>query len=148
MIKIPFTSEMTKITLKYLEGYERCFFAAFKIKKNFQIFKTKLRKIHHLRKIIIFYDHIYVGNHLYCHGFTLASLILSFLNKILTINDNQHVRRKLQMHYIVMEKNFKHMKNKGMNSLFEKITIVDGLGPLQILFIARDPSPSLIHSFF
>ena len=46
-----------------------------------------------------------------------------------------------------MEKNFKHMKNKGMNSLFEKITIVDGLGPLQILFIARDPSPSLIHSF-
>ena len=107
-----------------------------------------MRKIHHLKKITIFYDHIYVGNHLYCHGFTLASLILSFLNKILTINDNQHVRRKLQMHYIVMEKNFKHMKNKGMNSLFEKITIVDGLGPLQILFIARDPSPSLIHSFF
>ena len=32
MIKIPFTSEMTKIALKYLEGLERCFGAAFKIK--------------------------------------------------------------------------------------------------------------------
>ena len=40
------------------------------------------------------------------------------------------------------------MKNKGMNSPLKKITIVDGLGPSQILFIVRNPSPSLIHSFF
>ena len=31
---------------------------------------------------------------------------------------------------------------------FKKITIVDGLGSSQILFIGRDPIPSLIHSFF
>ena len=31
---------------------------------------------------------------------------------------------------------------------FKKITIVNGLGPSQILFIGRDPIPSLIHSFF
>ena len=87
---------MTKIALKYLEGLERCFCAAFKIlkKKKIQIFKTKLRKIHHSKKINIFYGHMYVGNHLYCDGFTLPSLILSFLKKILTINKNQHVRRK------------------------------------------------------
>ena len=48
------------------------------------------------------------------------------------------------MQYIVMKKK---MKNKGMNSPFEKIIIVDGLGTSQILFIARDPSSSLIHSF-
>ena len=47
---------------------------------------------------------MYVGNHLYCDGFTLPSLILSFLKKILTINDNQHVRCKLQMQYIVKKK--------------------------------------------
>ena len=31
---------------------------------------------------------------------------------------------------------------------FKKITNVDSLGPSQILFIERDPIPSLIHSFF
>ena len=31
---------------------------------------------------------------------------------------------------------------------FKKITIVDSLGPSQILFIGRDPIASLIHSFF
>ena len=31
---------------------------------------------------------------------------------------------------------------------FKKITIVDSLGPSQILFIGRNPIPSLIHSFF
>ena len=30
----------------------------------------------------------------------------------------------------------------------KKITIVDSLGPSQILFIGRNPIPSLIHSFF
>ena len=30
---------------------------------------------------------------------------------------------------------------------FKKITIVDSLGPSQILFIGRDLIPSLIHSF-
>ena len=37
---------------------------------------------------------MYVGNHLYCDKFTLLSLIPSFLKKILTINDDQIVRRK------------------------------------------------------
>ena len=31
---------------------------------------------------------------------------------------------------------------------FKKITIVNSSGPSQILFIGRDPIPSLIHSFF
>ena len=31
---------------------------------------------------------------------------------------------------------------------FKKITIVNSLGPSQILFIGRDPIASLIHSFF
>ena len=53
------------------------------------------------------------------------------------------------MQYIVMENNRQTHKNKGMNSPpLKKITIVDSLDPLQILFIGRDPILSLIHSFF
>ena len=46
------------------------------------------------KKITIFYDNMSVGNHLYCNRFTLPLLIPSYLRKILTINDNQNVRRK------------------------------------------------------
>ena len=81
-----------------------------------------MRKIYHSKKKNN-YGHTYVGNHLYCDRFTLPSLIPSFLKKILNI--------------------------KGMNSpLKKKITIVDGLGPSQILFIGRDPILSLINFFF
>ena len=46
------------------------------------------------KKITIFYDNMFVGNHLYCNGFTLPLLIPSYLRKILTINDNQNVHCK------------------------------------------------------
>ena len=56
------------------------------------------------------------------------------------------------MQYIVMEKKKKKTLNtwkiRARIAPLKKINIVDGLGPSQILFIARDPSPSLIHSFF
>ena len=37
---------------------------------------------------------MYAGNHIYYDKFTLLSLIPTFLKKILTINDDQIVRRK------------------------------------------------------
>ena len=38
--KYLFTSVMTKIAFKYLEGLKRCFYAIFKIKKQLWSFKT------------------------------------------------------------------------------------------------------------
>ena len=47
-----------------------------------------------------------------------------------------------------MENNRQTHEKYGHIPPLKKITIVDNLGPSQILFIGRDPIPSLIHSFF
>ena len=57
-------------------------------------------KIHHSKKITLFYDNKSVGNHLYCDGFTLPLLIPSYLKKILTIDDNQNIFLQISMQYM------------------------------------------------
>ena len=63
MNKIPFTSKMTKIAIKYLKDLERCFCAVLKLRKFFS-FKTKLGKIHNSKKIAMSGANTFIVTHL------------------------------------------------------------------------------------